>query len=340
MLEQRRLGDSRINAVGLGCMNVSHAYGPAQPEDQAIRLFQHALDVGYDFFDTATIYGLGGNEALLGRAIGHRRAEFFLASKCVMGMRDGKRLLDGRPENLKAQCEDSLRRLQTDVIDLYYMHRLDRKVPIEDSVGALADLVAAGKIRHIGLSEMSAATLRRACAVHPIAAMQSEYSLWTRNPELAVLDACVELGTTFVAFSPVGRGFFADQRLQPEAFHDTDLRRGMPRFEPDNYTRNLAKLDAAREIAAGLGCGVPELALAWVLAQGDHLVAIPGTTRIDHLEQNFAALRVELPETVVARLNELFAPESIAGNRYSPALQQSIDTECFEFEGYFEGHNE
>jgi aryl-alcohol dehydrogenase-like predicted oxidoreductase len=334
MLESRKLGHSRVKAVGLGCMNVSHAYGPAQPVDQAIRLFQHALDLGYDFFDTATIYGLGGNETLLGKALGHRRSEFFLASKCVMGMRDGKRVLDGRPEHLKAQCDASLQRLQTDVIDLYYMHRLDRRVPIEDSVGALADLVAAGKIRHIGLSEMSAATLRRACAVHPIAAMQSEYSLWTRNPELGVLEACAELGVTFVAFSPVGRGFFADEPLQPQAFDESDLRSSMPRFQSDNYARNLEKLRVTRELAAELDCGVPQLALAWVLAQGEHVVTIPGTTRIDHLEQNFGALKCTVPAPVLERLNTVFAPDSIAGNRYSDAMQQSIDTECFDFEVY------
>jgi len=249
-----------------------------------------------------------------------------------MGMRDGKRVLDGRPEHLKAQCDASLQRLQTDVIDLYYMHRLDRKVPIEDSVGALADLVAAGKIRYIGLSEMSAATLRRACAVHPITAMQSEYSLWTRNPELGVLDACAELGVTFVAFSPVGRGFFADEPLEPETFHETDLRSSMPRFQGDNYAKNLEKLNATREIAAQLGCGVPELALAWVLAQGEHVVTIPGTTRVDHLEQNLDALRVAIPDPTLARLGAIFAPASIAGNRYSEAMQQSIDTECFDFE--------
>lgn len=334
MLAPRAIGDSRINAVGLGCMNVSHAYGPAQPEADAIRLFQHALDTGYDFFDTATIYGLGTNEALLGKAIGHRRSEFYLASKCVMGMRDGKRVLDGRPENLKSQCDDSLKRLQTDVIDLYYMHRLDRSVPIEDSVGALAELVAEGKIRHVGLSEMSAATLRRACAVHPIAAMQSEYSLWTRNPELGVLDTCAELGVTFVAFSPVGRGFFADEPLQPEAFHETDLRASMPRFQQENYAQNLLKLDGTRQIAEEAGCGIPELALAWVLAQGDHVVTIPGTRRIDHLEQNFNALRLELPGKVVEQLSELFAPESVAGNRYSDAMQRTVDTEVFDFEVY------
>jgi len=334
MLPPRRLGDARIQAIGLGCMNVSHAYGPALPEAEALRVFQHALDTGYDFFDTASIYGLGGNETLLGKALGHRRSEFFLASKCVMGVRDGKRVLDGSPEHIKAQCDASLQRLGTDVIDLYYMHRLDRRVPIEESVGALADLVAAGKIRHIGLSEMSAATLRRACAVHPIAAMQSEYSLWTRNPELGVLDACAELAVTFVAFSPVGRGFFADAPLRPEAFHETDLRASMPRFAGDNYAKNLDKLTATRAIAAELGCSVPEVALAWVLAQGEHVVAIPGTTRIDHLEQNFHALSVELPESVVARLDALFAPDSIAGNRYSEVMQQSIDTECFPFEVY------
>ncbi|HEY5680418.1 MAG TPA: aldo/keto reductase [Pseudomonadales bacterium] len=334
MLAPRVIGNSSVNSVGLGCMNVSHAYGPAQPEEDAIRLFQHALDTGYDFFDTATIYGLGTNEALLGKAIAHRRSEFFLASKCVMGMRDGKRVLDGRPENLKSQCDESLKRLQTDVIDLYYMHRLDRSVPIEDSVGALAEMVAAGKIRHIGLSEMSAATLRRACAVHPIAAMQSEYSLWTRNPEIGVLDACAELGATFVAFSPVGRGFFADEALKPETFHDTDLRASMPRFQPDNYAQNLLKLEATRQIAEKVGCGVPELALAWVLAQGDHVVTIPGTTRIDHLEQNFHALRVELPGQVVEQLSDLFAPESVAGNRYSGVMQRTVDTETFEFEVY------
>jgi aryl-alcohol dehydrogenase-like predicted oxidoreductase len=315
-------------------MNVSHAYGPAQPEQDAIRLFQHALDTGYDFFDTASIYGLGGNETLLGKAIGHRRDEFFLASKCVMGVRDGKRVLDGSPEHIREQCDASLKRLQTDVIDLYYMHRLDPRVPIEDSVGALADLVAEGKIRYVGLSEMSASTLRRACAVHPIAAMQSEYSLWTRNPELGVLDACRELGVTFVAFSPVGRGFFADEPLQPQGFHENDLRCSMPRFQKDNYPKNLEKLDATRQIAEQLGCGIPELALGWVLAQGGHVVAIPGTTRIDHLEQNFSALDLEIPEDVLARLSDLFAPESVAGNRYSDVMQKTIDTECFQFERY------
>ena len=334
MLAPRPIGDAQVNAVGLGCMNVSHAYGPALPEEESIRLFQHALDTGYDFFDTASIYGMGGNETVLGKAISHRRSEYFLASKCVMGVRDGERVLDGSPEHIKAQCDASLDRLQTDVIDLYYMHRLDRNVPIEESVGALADLVAQGKIRHVGLSEMSAETLRRAHAVHPIAAMQSEYSLWTRNPEISVLETCAELGVTFVSFSPVGRGFFADEPLNTEALHEIDLRGGLPRFQADNYARNLQKLDATRAIADELGCGIPDLALAWVLAQGEHVVTIPGTTRIDHLEQNYTALGLTIPDETLNRLGDLFSPESVAGNRYSDAMQRAVDTECFDFEGH------
>jgi len=334
MLPPRSLGHRCVNAVGFGCMNVSHAYGPAQPEADAINLFQQALDNGYDFFDTASVYGLGQNETLLGKAIAHRRNDYFLASKCVMGVRNGERVLDGRPEHLKAQCDDSLQRLQTDVIDLYYMHRLDRQVPIEESVGALAELVAAGKIRHIGLSEMSAATLKRAHKVHPIAAMQSEYSLWTRNPELGVLSACAELGTTFVAFSPVGRGFFADTALDPQVFHKHDLRCGMPRFAPENYAQNLKALRAAGDIAKQLGCSIPELALAWVLAQGDHVVTIPGTTQASHMRQNYQALEVTIPDNLLGELDTLFTPQAIAGNRYSNAMQKTIDTECFEFEQY------
>ena len=204
---KRKIGSSAVHPVGLGCMNLSHAYGPAQAQKDAVEFLRRAIDIGYDFLDTATIYGLGNNEKLIGEALKGRRNEFVLASKCVMGFKDGKRLLDARPETIKRACEASLERLQTEVIDLYYMHRPDPNVPIEDSVGALADLVSEGKIRMIGLSEMSADTLRLAHAVHPISAMQSEYSLMTRNPEIAVLDACRELGVTFVPFSPVGRGY-------------------------------------------------------------------------------------------------------------------------------------
>ena len=313
-------------------MNVCHAYGPGIDPKEASALFNQALDIGYDFFDTATLYGDGDNERLLRSSIMHRRDEFFLASKCVLGFVDGKRALDGRPEVIKAQCDESLERLGTEVIDLYYMHRLDKKVPIEESVGALADLVAGGKIRHIGLSEMSAATLRRAHATHPIAAMQSEYSLWTRNAEIAVLDACRELGVAYVAFSPVARGYFSDELLDPTTFHEHDIRNTMPRFHPENFAQNALLLDEVRRVAGELDCGVPQLALAWVLAQGEHVIAIPGTTKPAHLEQNFASLTLELPAEVCAALADHFPPDRIRGSRYSDAAQRTVDTETFEFE--------
>ena len=334
MSTRRRIGDSEVNAIGLGCMNLSHGYGPAPDPKDAERFLNRALDIGYDFLDTATLYGDGNNERLLGSAIMHRRDEFFLASKGVMAFVDGKRGLDGRPEAIKAQCDESLSRLNTDVIDLYYMHRLDRKVPVEESIGGLADLVQAGKIRNIGVSEMSADTLRRAHATHPIAAIQSEYSLWTRNSEIAVLDTCSELGIAFVAFSPVARGFFADRPPDPSGFHDKDMRNMMPRFSAENYAENLALLDAARPIAEQAGCTLPQLALAWLLARRDNVIPIPGTTNPEHLEQNLRSLDVNLPQDAVDALSSHFAPGRITGNRYPDALQRTIDTETFEFEAY------
>ena len=332
---RRRIGDSEVNAIGLGCMNLSHAYyGPAMDRADAVRFLNRALDIGYDFLDTATLYGDGNNERLLGSAIMHRRDEFFLASKGVMAFVNGKRGLDGRPQAVKAQCDESLSRLNTDVIDLYYMHRLDRKVPVEESIGALADLVQAGKIRNIGVSEMSADTLRRAHATHPVAAIQSEYSLWTRNAEIAVLDTCTELGIVFVAFSPVARGFFADKPLDPSGFQAGDLRNTMPRFNADNYARNLALLDEARRAAHEAGCTLPQLALAWLLARRDHVIPIPGTTNIEHLEQNFGSLDVALSKEMVDALSSHFEPSRIAGNRYADAAQRAIDTETYDFEVY------
>ena len=329
---QRPLGSAHLHAVGLGCMNVSHAYGPALPTDKAAKLLQQALDIGYDFFDTASLYGDGNNERLIGQALGHRRDDYFLASKCVLGFVDGKRALNGQPEVIKQHCEDSLSRLGTDRIDLYYMHRLDRKVPIEDSIGALADLVQEGKVLNIGVSEMSAATLRRAHATHPVAAVQSEYSPWTRNPELGVLKACAELGIAFVAFSPVARGYFGDQALNPEAFHEKDLRRIMPRFAAGNFARNLELRECALQLAKDAGCGLPQLALAWVLAQGDHVLAIPGTTKLQHLKQNFETLTLQVPADAIAALSAIYEPSAIVGNRYPDAAQRTIDTECFDFE--------
>jgi len=331
-VSKRKVGTSPVHPIGLGCMNLSHAYGPAQDKADAIAFLQRAIDIGYDFLDTATIYGLGNNEKLIGEALKSRRQEFVLASKCVMGFKDGKRMLDGSPMAIKNACDASLERLQTDVIDLYYMHRPDPNVPIEDSVGALAELVEAGKIRMIGLSEMSADTLRRAHAVHPISAMQSEYSLMTRNPEIAVIDACRELGVTFVPFSPVGRGYLANEPLDPNGYHENDLRRTFPRFTDPHFSKNLDLLAFVKEHANNLGCTVAQLALAWTLAMDEDCVPIPGTTNLQHLEDNFNAGSIELPEEVIAALNSAFQPEAVAGPRYSPAAQATVTTERYAFE--------
>jgi len=328
----RRLGDFRVSAIGLGCMNLSHAYGmPPSPEVGA-QVLRHALDLGVTHFDTAALYGFGANEELLGRTLGASRTRFTLASKCGMqgvqseaGM---KRVIDGRPETLKQTCEDALRRLRTDVIDVYYLHRWDRTVPVEDSVGALAELKRAGKIRAIGLSEVSAATLRRAHAVHPIAAVQSEYSLCTRNPEIAVMDACRELGAAFVAFSPLARGFLTGEPPDAEAFDAKDIRRAMPRFTPANHQANLGLLTEYRALAREAGCSPAQLALAWVLSRGPHVLAIPGTTRVAHLEDNLGGA-VALPADIVTRLDALINQRTVAGRRYNQATQAEIDTEEF-----------
>lgn len=329
----RRIGDTQVHPMGLGCMNLSWAYGPATESAAAEKLINHALDLGCNFLDTATLYGMGENEKLVGRALGKRRNDVLLASKCVLMVRDGERVIDGHPTSIKEACEASLQRLGTDVIDLYYMHRPDPKVPVEDSVGALSELVSEGKIRMIGLSEFGADMLRRAHAVHPIAAMQSEYSLWVRNPEIAVMDTCAELGTTLVAYSPVGRGFLADPPVDPAAFDEMDLRRTFfPRFLPENYEKNLPLLDEARACAAEVGCTVAQLALAWTLAKGEHVVPIPGTTRVAHLEDNMAAADITLPAEIVARLDKNFAPGTAVGGRYTPMGMRAVDSERFAFE--------
>jgi aryl-alcohol dehydrogenase-like predicted oxidoreductase len=238
-------------------------------------------------------------------------------------------VIDGRPETIKKTCEDSLRRLQTDVIDLYYLHRWDKKVPIEDSVGALSDLVRQGKIQTIGLSEVSASTLRKAHAVHPIAAVQTEYSLWTRNPEIAVLQACRELGAAFVAFSPVARGFLCGAPLDIASFEPKDIRRGMPRFTPENFAANLKLLPAYHALAQEAGCSPAQLALAWLLHQGEHIVPIPGTTSVEHLLDDLAAVDVKLDASLLARLDALINQYTVAGNRYSAQSNSEVDTEVF-----------
>ena len=333
MAIERSIGGDTVYPIGLGCMNICHAYGPPPDRDYALNLLKRAIDIGCNFLDTATIYGMGESEKMINEAIGSRRDEYFLASKCVLGFKDGKRTLDARPEAIKQACEDSLKRLGTDVIDLYYMHRPDPEVPIEDSVGALSDLVSEGKIRMIGLSEMGEGLLRRAHAVHPIAAMQSEYSLWARNPEIAVKAACDELGTTLVAFSPVGRGFLADPPANPAEFHEQDMRRYVfPRFSNEHYPENLELLDVAKECGSEAGCSVAQLALAWTLAKGENVIPIPGTKNIEHMEENHKAGTIKLSEDIVARLDAHFAPEKIVGPRYADRLQKSVDTEQYEFE--------
>ncbi len=333
-MQTRPLGPFTVSAIGLGCMNLSHAYGAPVSPEQGERVLLAALDAGVTLFDTATLYGFGANETLVGRVMKPHRSRFTLASKCGMqGVDvngDGKpvRVIDGRPETLRQTCEDSLRRLQTDVIDLYYLHRWDKRVPIEDSVGALADLVRAGKIRSIGLSEVSAATLRRAAAVHPIAAVQTEYSLWTRNPEIAVLDACRELGTAFVAFSPVGRGFLCGP-MDVGALDAKDIRRAMPRFSPDNYAANARLLPAYQALAAEAGCTPAQLAIAWLLQRGEHIIPIPGTTSVDHLLEDLGAADVQLPADVVARVEALINQQTVTGPRYNPQGTGEVDTEMF-----------
>ena len=329
MTAKRKLGPFALGPIGLGCMSLSYAYGTPPDPAHSARLLNHALDIGYDFMDTAALYGFGANESLIGEAIGGRRGEYVLASKCGMTGVDGRRVLDGRPETLLRTLDESLARLGTDVIDLYYLHRWDKRVPIEESVGALGRMVESGKVRAIGLSEVSAATLRKAHAVHPIAAVQNEYSPWSRNVELGLLETTRELGIALVAFSPTARGFLAGRVRADEDLEEGDLRRTMPRFQGDNLTRNLALYDRFSALAEEAGCTPAQLSLAWLLTRGDHIVPIPGTTSIRHLEENLAAGDFGLAPDVVAEIDTLLEPGAVAGARYPEAAQADVDTEEF-----------
>jgi hypothetical protein len=280
--------------------------------------------------DTAALYGFGHNETLIGKAIGHRRDEYVLASKCALHGVDGKRELTNDPRKLRESCEESLRRLGTDVIDLFYLHRYDKVTPLEDSVGLLADLVREGKVKEIGLSEVSADTLYKAHAIHPIAAVQTEYSLWTREPEIAVLGACRDVGATFVAFSPLARGFLTGSLREVDSLAEKDFRRGMPRFFPENFARNLSLLGEFGELARRQGCSPGQLALAWLLHVDDNVVPIPGTTNPAHLEENFAAAGVTLDGDAIREAGRIINRETVTGDRYVPATQAEIDTEQFE----------
>jgi aryl-alcohol dehydrogenase-like predicted oxidoreductase len=326
----RKLGPFTCSPVSLGCMNVSHAYGNRPDTKTAERLLHEALDMGYTMLDTAVLYGFGANETLIGNTLRKRRNEYVLASKCGMFKNDaGAKEINGRPEVIKKTCKDSLKRLQTDVIDLYYLHRLDKDVPIEESIGALSDLVAEGHIQSIGLSEVSATTLRKAHAVHPIAALQTEYSLWCRNPEIAVLDACKELDISFVAFSPLARAFLTGKLTDTSTLGEKDIRHGMPRFSAENYPKNLELLKQIAEVAADENCTMAQLALAWLLGKEDNIIVIPGTTNSEHLKENFSAGEVSLSASAYERLDNIINNDTVVGPRYNAATQAEIDTEEF-----------
>ncbi len=327
MMRTRKIGPFEVSAIGLGCMNLSHAYGTPPDAQTSAALLHKSLDLGYTFLDTAALYGFGANEALIGNTLKSRRGEFALASKCGMTGVNGVRVIDGRPQTLKQTCDESLARLKTEVIDLYYLHRLDKAVPIEESVGGLADLVKAGKVRAIGLSEVSGATIRRAHAIHPIAAVQTEYSLWTRNPEYGVRQACDALGIALVAFSPLARAFLTGKLRDISGLPPKDIRRGMPRFQAPHFTENLKLLGGFAALAREADCTMGQLALAWVLAQGQNMVPIPGTTNPEHLAENAGAADVMLSTEMISRLNALINTRTVHGPRYSPAAQADIDTE-------------
>lgn len=328
-MQTRSLVGRQVAEIGLGCMTFSHGYGVPPPREVSRAVMQAAVDQGVTHFDTAALYGFGHNEELVGEFVRPIRHRIVLASKGGMTTPDGKRVIDGRPEALRRNVEESLRRLGTDFIDLYYMHRWDKKVPIEECVGALADRVRAGQIRGIGLSEVSAETLRKAHAVHPIAAVQSEYSLWTRNPEIALLDACRELGTAFVAFSPLGRGFLAGGVQDVAALVEKDFRLTLPRFHAQHFEKNRMLLQGIDELAREAGCTKAQLALAWMLGKAPHVIPIVGTNSVAHLTEDLAAVHVALTADVPSRLEALITVNSVSGDRYAAAAQAEIDTEEF-----------
>jgi len=331
-MKQRALGSGglTLSAIGLGCMGMSQSYG-APDEEESIRTIHRAIDLGVTLIDTADVYGNGANERLVGRAIRDRRHDVVVASKfgILPNPAGGTAIdVDARPERVRSCCEASLSRLGVDTIDLYYLHRVDPNVPIEDTVGAMADLVRAGKVRYLGLSEAGPRSLRRGHAIHPIAALQSEYSLWTREPEQTVWPVCRELGIGFVPFSPLGRGFLTGAVKEIDAFADNDVRRRLPRFQAENFERNLSLVGRIEALARTNGCSASQLALAWVLAKGPDIVPIPGTKRVRYLEENVAATNVTLSLEDIAALDEAFPIGVAAGTRYPADSMRLLEAEA------------
>ncbi len=328
MLPVRRLGELTTSALGLGCMGMTRSYGTEQERDEkeSIATIHRALDLGVTMFDTAEVYGPYGNEELLGRALGRRRKDVLIATKFGWLIRDGRSVgVDSYPKSIRRAVEGSLQRLRTDYIDLLYQHRVDPEVPIEDVVGTMSDLVAEGKARFLGLSEAGAANIRRAHAVHPITALQSEYSLWERNLEEEIIPLLRELGIGLVPFSPLGRGFLTGSAKPATEYSEDDFRREDPRYQPGNFEANMKAAEAVREIAAGKGATPGQIALAWLLQKGDDVVPIPGTKRRSYLEENVAAVNILLDPAEVATLEEALSRDRVAGERYPERKMKAID---------------
>jgi len=328
-MKTRRLGTNgpTVSAIGLGCMGMSEFYGTGD-EQESLATIDRALELGIDFLDTSDVYGPHTNEVLVGKALKGRRNQFFVATKFGI-VRDpenpDRRGVDGSPAYVRSSVEGSLRRLGIETIDLYYQHRVDKKTPIEETAGAMARLVDEGKVRFLGLSEAAPATLERAYRVHPITALQSEYSLWTRDPEPEVLPTCRRLGVGFVAYSPLGRGFLTGAIKSPEDFEADDQRRTSPRFQGDNFARNMELVEKVKQLATVEGVTAGQLALAWVLAQGQDIVPIPGTKRRKYLEENVSAVELSMASNLLEELQEIFPLDAAAGERYMPAMKALLD---------------